>query len=73
MRTTALVLTFAIGGCAADCSGDWYQVGARDGRIGAEPQIESYAARCSGVQPDAARYAEGYRDGAAQRPRVPSF
>ena len=73
MRITALALAFVVCGCASDCGGDWYQVGARDGRIGAEPQIDNYAARCSGVQPDAARYAEGYAAGFAQRPRIPSF
>ena len=71
MRTAALLVVLA-SGCAADCGADWYELGARDGRLGAEAQAEVYAARC-GVKPDAARYEEGYRAGSAQRPRVPSF
>ena len=73
MRTAAFLITLAVSGCAADCGGDWYEIGARDGRLGAESQLDNYAARCAGVKPDAARYAEGYSAGSAQRPRVPSF
>jgi hypothetical protein len=72
VRTAAFLLALALCGCAADCAGDWYEIGARDGRLGAEPQVEIYAARC-GVQPDAGRYSEGYAAGFAQRPRIPSF
>jgi hypothetical protein len=62
-----------LAGCAGtDCGSDWYAIGQRDGRIGADSQIESYAARCGG-QVDRARYAEGLRAGFAMRPRVPSF
>jgi hypothetical protein len=60
-----------LAGCAADCGPDWYQVGERDGRLGAQSQLENYAARCGG-RPDAARYAEGYRAGFAQRP-IPTW
>jgi hypothetical protein len=53
--------------CAADCGSDWYQVGQRDGRMGASPQVGYYADRCGG-QVDTARYNEGYRAGFALRP-----
>jgi len=66
-------MSLAVCGCAADCGPDWYQIGERDGGLGAQPQIDSYAARCGGVRPDAGRYAEGYRAGFARRPSVPSF
>ena len=51
---------------AADC-GDWYAIGARDGRLGATPQAQSYATRC-GVAVDEKRYSDGWRDGYSQRP-----
>ena len=61
-----------VAGCAelvsADCGGDAYQIGRRDGRIGAYEQAERYSARC-GPQFDPARYAAGWRDGLADRPR----
>jgi hypothetical protein len=61
----------ALAGCAgvgaADCGPDWYAVGQRDGILGAQPQEEIYAARCSSV--DAARYREGWQDGISRRPR----
>jgi hypothetical protein len=42
-------------------------VGQRDGILGALPQEEIYARRCSTV--DAARYREGWQDGISRRPR----
>ncbi len=57
-------------GCAVtavDCGADWYAIGARDGRLGAQPQAEFYAARCGG-QVDTARYVNGWQDGFAGRP-----
>lgn len=65
---------FAVGclvfsGCAAlnlsqeQCrSADWYFLGDRDGRYGAQPQIELYTQQCAahGVRADAARYHEGW-------------
>jgi hypothetical protein len=39
-----------------------------DGRIGADSQVERYAASCSGM--DSARYEEGWREGLAMRPRI---
>ena len=71
MRTTALYVLALLGGCASvsagDCGGDWYATGARDGRLGATPQAQSYAARC-GVAVDEKRYSDGWRDGYSQRP-----
>ena len=65
-----------IAGCAGtggiDCSSDWYGIGQRDGRLGADSQAERYAARCSG-QVDRQRYEEGLSAGLAMRPRIPSF
>lgn len=66
MRYLQLCLLF-LAGCAADCGTDAYQLGERDGRINAGPQLANYAARCS-PPPDEARYTEGYRAGFALRP-----
>ena len=58
------------GGCAAlpgDCGPDWRAIGQRDGRLGAQSQIDNYARRC-GVPVDSAQYNEGWREGFAQRP-----
>jgi hypothetical protein len=57
-------------GCAStatDCGGDWYAIGARDGRLGARPQAEIYGARCTGSV-DTARYMKGWEAGFAERP-----
>lgn len=59
-----------IGGCAGlaekDCRGDWYQIGYRDGQRGDRPEaaLAYYAKQCQayGVQPDAERYRQGWRD-----------
>jgi hypothetical protein len=74
MKKTAALAAFAlVAGCAGvDCGSDWYSIGSRDGRIGAESQADAYAARCGG-QVDRARYHEGLQAGLAMRPRVPSF
>lgn len=62
------------GGCAAvtaaDCGPDWYAIGARDGRLGARPQAEFYAARCAGPV-DTARYMNGWQAGVYERPIPP--
>ena len=69
----AAVCCALMAGCAAtDCGPDWYSIGQRDGRIGADSQIDGYAARCSG-QVDRQRYEEGRQSGLTMRPRVPSF
>ncbi|HYN11246.1 MAG TPA: hypothetical protein VET51_01220 [Burkholderiales bacterium] len=73
MRLIPVVLACsALAGCAsADCTSDWQGLGQRDGRLGAQPQAEAYAARCGG-QADVARYMEGYRAGFRERP-VPNW
>lgn len=66
----AAACCLAISGCAGlaekDCRGDWYQIGMRDGQRGDSPrtELDRYAAQCRpyGVQPDAKRYMEGWRD-----------
>jgi hypothetical protein len=64
----------ALSGCAglqeADCGGDWFMIGKRDGRLGAVSQVERYASICS-TPVDRARYEEGHRAGSAERPRPP--
>ena len=74
MRTTALIslaclLGAACAGTGADCAADAYQLGRRDGRLGAglDAQADIYGARC-GAPIDRTRYAEGYRDGFRERP-----
>ena len=72
MRISAsLAALLILAGCAAfdaaDCGPDWYSIGQRDGRIGAQPQDASYAARC-GAEVDAARYGEGWQHGFRSRP-----
>jgi hypothetical protein len=57
-----------LSGCAVNCGADWREVGLNDGRIGADLQVERYAASCGGV--DRARYEEGWREGFAMRPRI---
>ena len=66
------LICLMLGGCASagsDCGPDWYAVGQRDGRLGAqmEQQAAIYSARCS-AQVDQARYAEGWREGFRARP-----
>ena len=70
----ALVLilaTVSLAGCGAltkaDCGTDWYATGQRDGRIGAQPQLESYAQRC-GAAVDSESYLRGWQDGVRMRP-----
>lgn len=58
-------------GCAlgaADCGPDWHAVGQRDGRLGAQPQAETYARRC-GVEVNSASYLRGWQEGFHMRPR----
>ena len=71
MKNALIVASCLITGCASvDCGPDWYGIGQRDGRIGADSQIENYAGRCTG-NVDRARYAEGLESGRAMRPRPP--
>lgn len=69
--TSVAFFTF-LAGCAGlnavDCGPDWYATGQRDGRLGAQPQEEIYAARCGGGV-DSARYRDGWQDGFSRRPR----
>lgn len=76
MKSTVLSggIAVLLSGCAAlavdECTADPYQLGRRDGRIGAHSQAESYSARCAGrARFDVDRYLEGWRDGVADRPR----
>ena len=74
MKSIAALASAAIllAGCAAiaveECSADAYQIGKRDGRIGAYAQSDRYAARCGG-RFSASRYMDGWRDGFAERPK----
>ena len=66
----SIITATSLAGCATGaktCSADWYQTGQRDGRLGATPQADYYAARCAGAV-DRARYQSGWEDGYAQRP-----
>jgi hypothetical protein len=64
----ALLGCLMMGGCAdlisKDCHSD-YAIGLGDGLTGTLPRAAVYGSRCAryGVQPDAARYLEGWRDG----------
>lgn len=73
MKKTLLLALCSInlGGCAVNCSSDWRELGLNDGRLGADSQIERYAAACPAVDRD--RYAEGWREGNAMRPRIPAL
>jgi hypothetical protein len=68
----AIASFIAIAGCAGlgspDCGPDWHAIGQRDGRLGAQPQAETYARRC-GVEVDSASYLRGWQEGFGMRPR----
>lgn len=68
---TALILSGCAGVVSSECeAGDWYEVGRRDGRMGAWPQAELYSQRCGAqTKVDRARYAEGWRRGSSEQPR----
>lgn len=75
MKKLITLSILLLAGCAAgggDCGPDWRAIGQRDGRLDAGSQAARYAARCN-TTVDTAAYEEGYREGLAQRPRVPSF
>ena len=65
-----LTLCTVLAGCATaggnDCSSDPFQLGQRDGVLGAN-EADRHAARCGGSF-NAERYREGYRDGFSRRP-----
>jgi hypothetical protein len=50
-----------------DCGEDWNALGQRDGVLGAFPQGDVYARRCSGAVDDV-RYRDGWDDGYRRRP-----
>jgi hypothetical protein len=60
-----------LGGCAVNCGADWREVGTNEGRLGASPQVERYAASCSAFNREA--YTEGWSAGNAARPRIPAM
>jgi len=75
MRLLLVVASLvALAGCAVfgapDCDSDWYEVGQRDGILGAPWQYENYAQRC-GDAVDAVRYREGWRDANSRIPVRP--
>ena len=75
MRKLVMLGAALLAGCAAgggDCGPDWRALGQRDGRLDAGSQAARYAARCN-TTVDLGAYEDGYREGLAQRPRVPSF
>jgi hypothetical protein len=66
----AVLAATLLAGCAtsaSDCGPDWYAIGQRDGRLGAVPQDQYYAARCA-APVDHAQYFSGWEVGYAQRP-----
>jgi hypothetical protein len=72
MRPLVVVTTLCtmLAGCAtaggSDCSTDPFQLGQRDGVLGAN-ELDRHAARC-GASFNAERYRDGYRDGFSRRP-----
>jgi hypothetical protein len=78
MRKTLVLAVgcLTLAGCAAiarlECDTDWYETGRRDGILGADSQLENYAARCGGKL-DRGRYAEGLQVGLGMRPRISAF
>jgi hypothetical protein len=71
MRAPLVVILCAVlAGCAgvgaSDCSTDPFQLGQRDGALGAN-EVDRHAARC-GTSFNAERYREGYRDSVSRRP-----
>lgn len=73
MKNTLMlaVCCMSLGGCAVNCGTDWREAGLNEGRLGADPQTERYAASCPGM--DRSRYVEGWREGNAMRPRIPAM
>ena len=67
-----MALLSLLAGCTTlDCGPDSYALGQRDGRLGAQPQAEFYAQRCS-TPVDSASYLRGWQDGLGARP-IPNW
>ena len=68
MRRSFLMGLLALAGCAVgnDCAVNSFELGQRDGMLGALHQPDRYAASCGGSF-NGARYAEGYHDGFSRR------
>jgi hypothetical protein len=70
-RFCAVMLLMVASGCAgigaSDCAADPFQLGERDGVLGAN-EVDRHAARC-GATFDAGRYREGYAEGFSRRPK----
>jgi hypothetical protein len=58
-----------LSGCAVgnDCAVNPFDLGQRDGVLGANHSPERYAASCGGAF-NGARYTEGYQEGVSRRP-----
>ena len=67
----SLFILAASAGCASYGATDWYEIGARDGRLGAWPQDEYLQSRF-GTPTDRAQYLRGWDAGFAQRPHPTS-
>lgn len=70
LRFLVAFVFLTLAGCAgmeaAECrSADWYATAFRDAIFGLQPQNDLYEMQCSrhGVQPDRARYREGWTHG----------
>jgi hypothetical protein len=63
----SICLLAAAAGCATGATTDWYDIGARDGRLGAWPQDEYLQSRFS-TSRDRDQYLRGWDAGFAQRP-----
>jgi hypothetical protein len=67
MRTFTLLICVLASGCASnDCATNAFELGQRDGMLGAN-QTERLAGSC-GSSFDSARYVEGYRETFSRRP-----
>jgi hypothetical protein len=67
----SIFILAASAGCATYGATDWYEIGARDGRLGAWPQDEYLQSRFS-TSTDRAQYLRGWDAGFAQRPHPTS-
>jgi hypothetical protein len=67
MRSSIIGICLLAGGCASnDCAMNAFELGQRDGMLGAN-QTERHLSRC-GSSFDAGRYTEGFRDSFSRRP-----